>query len=388
MHLSARVLLGACGALALLVSVTIPAAELSRPTPEVLEQIRLRLENGMPHPPSAQALAELGSSGDFASQLRAIDPYAEWFPAGRSDPVGERSGWWSGIGADVSFEADGVRLLPYQGGPAAAAGIPDRARLVAIDGQALRSLSPDALAEQLRGKAGSMVRLTLVDENGNSETISVRRQWVRPLDVELIGTNGRQVIRLREFLGGLSRSALLATFSFLRDNPAAKADQQLVIDLRYNPGGDLFEAFDLAGLFVPAGTVLGSLVTRAGQPREVLAPAGEKIEETPILLVGPNTASAAEIFAGTLQQLGQARLIGQPTFGKCSSQTSIGLSDGSVLRYTNLEVLLPDLATCTGIGLDPDFVLDGDSNDDLNALIEAVRTPTGFSIEQDQPGEY
>lgn len=354
MNAGARVLLLVGGALALLMPVTPAAADIDRPAAEVIEQIRLHLGNGLPSPPPIEALEALDQE-DFADRLRAIDPYGQWFPADAERVSGEHSGWWSGIGADISFDGDDIRLLPYQGGPAAAAGVPDRARLTAINGEPVQPLSPDALAEQLRGPAGSWVQLTLIDQSDQAMMVSVRRQWVRPLDVELLGAEGLHIIRLREFLGGLSRSALLATVSFLRDHPAGSPDQPLVIDLRYNPGGDLFEAFDLAGLFVPAGTVLGSLQSRRGQVREIIAPAGDKLEDELILLVGPDTASAAEVFAGSLQQLGRARLVGQPTFGKCSSQTEIRLRDGSTLRFTNLEVLLPDGVSCTGNSIKPDL---------------------------------
>lgn len=351
-----RILLILGAALALVVPWPALAAESVHPASQVIAEIRSLLAEGLPNPPSTEALEAL-DQGDFASRLQVIDPYAEWFPVGAFRPGRDRSGWWSGIGADISFDGDDVRLLPYQGGPAAAAGVPDRARLLAIDGQAIRPLSPEALAERLRGPSGSWIQLTISDESGEAMTVSLRRQWVRPLDVELIGTDGRRVIRLREFLAGLSRSALLATVSFLRDQPGMKNEQPLIIDLRYNPGGDLFEAFDLAGLFVPAGTVLGSLHSRSQHPREVLAPAGDKLEGKIILLVGPDTASAAEVFAGALQQLGRARLVGQPTFGKCSSQTEVPLSDGSVFRYTNLEILLPGGIGCDGLGVAPDLVM-------------------------------
>jgi carboxyl-terminal processing protease len=98
------------------------------------------------------------------------------------------------------------------------------------------------------------------------------------------------------------------------------------------------------------------------------SPPGTKLRPSSLVLwVGPGTASAAEIFAGILQQHGLAHLVGTRTFGKCSTQTDVALSDGSVLRLTNREVLLPDGAGCSGTGLSPNVAVDG------NALLDDAR---------------
>jgi len=69
------------------------------------------------------------------------------------------------------------------------------------------------------------------------------------------------------------------------------------------------------------------------------------------ILVGVDTASAAEIFAGILQKAGRANLVGRHTRGKCVSQTDFTLTDGSILRLTNLQVFFSDGSTCQGKGL-------------------------------------
>ena len=103
---------------------------------------------------------------------------------------------------------------------------------------------------------------------------------------------------------------------------------------------------------------------------EIRAPQGKTYSMPLTLLVGPDTASAAEIFAGILRRHERGLLVGQTTYGKCASQTDARLSDGSVLRYTNREVLFPDGDTCTGKGLTPDLAVSDEEMDMLSRLVE------------------
>jgi carboxyl-terminal processing protease len=157
------------------------------------------------------------------------------------------------------------------------------------------------------------------------------------------------VLRIRDFIAGQTRSALKASIDFidLQESP-------LVIDLRESGGGDLFEALDCAGLFVSQGKSLGGLITRESGKSMVFSPPGDKVSMPVVLLVGPDTASAAEVFAAALHSNDRAILVGRPTFGKCLTQTEVTLSDGSVLRITNGRILLPEGIKCSAEGLVPD----------------------------------
>jgi len=360
----------AAAALALTLLTGGAAVPAAVPSEATLAELRTVLTEDLAWPVPAEALAALGGA-DFATRLRAIDPHALWLPADAAEH-GATNGW-SGIGADLHVGSDGVRLLPHQGGPAAIAGVPDGARLLAVDADPVDGLSPEALAERLRGAAGTRVRVTVGEDGGARRSYAIERAALRPLDVERIN-GARTVLRVREFRAGLTRPALLASITAEARTANAPA---LVIDLRHSPGGDLFEAFDIAALFVPPGTLLGRLHRRAGPTRALRAPPGDKLDMPLVLLVGPDTASAAELFAGSLQALGRATLVGRPTHGKCSSQTTVRLRDGSRLRYTNLVVELPHAATCHGRGLHPDVLLTPSALHDgelLRAAIDAAAT--------------
>lgn len=338
-----------------------------------LEAIRDILRRHLLNPPDEAALAAL-SDEDLPGKLRDIDPYARIFQAGEYRAPLAGGNAWVGIGGGLALR-EGVPILHvYKGGGADLAGVPDRSRLLDIDGLAVAGQDAETIASRLRGEEGSAVRLGVVPPGGERTSFTVFREVFSPLDVELIPPGTQRVVRIREFAGGLTRPALRATLDFMSGQDSAAKATRVIIDLRDAPGGDLYEAFDLAGLFLPAGTHLGTIRGRDGYVMAIRAPHGDKYSMPLTLLVGPETASAAEIFAGILRLHDRVRLVGQTTYGKCASQTDARLSDGSVLRYTNKEVLFPGGGTCTGTGLTPDLAVGDDELDMLPQLVERAQS--------------
>lgn len=350
------------------------AAHAAGPAVSVVDEIRSLLRAQLAEAPAEKALEALRGA-DLAPGLLAVDPHARLIAASdyRSPLLGPEA--WTGIGANLVFQGGEALLDVYVGGPADRVGVPDRSRLLTVDGRSIDGLAPSDIATRLRGEPGTEVVLGLSGPGGAPLRAHVRRESFRPLDIELVEPGDQRVLRLREFSAGLTRPALMATIEYLRQAGAVgeAVDQTLIIDLRDAMGGDLYEAFDLAALFLPQGAALGAQRMRGGETRSMTAPGGTKLTMPLVLLVGPDTASAAEVFAGALQQHRRARLIGQKTHGKCSSQTDVVLSDGSVLRFTNREILLPDGQSCSGVGLTPDLVVADGVFADLARLVEQAR---------------
>lgn len=364
----------AWGSLWRIAAITLGAAFASAAAePLPFDEIRSVLRQQLIDAP-AEPLLQL-PGGDLDAELARLDAYARHFPAGAPRTPLDGGDAWTGIGAELFFEGGEAWLSPYQGGPAAWVGVPDRVQLLEIDGQSVAGLDADTLVARLRGPSGSQVRLSLMGQDGRRWIAHIEREPFRPLHVEVLGQGGGPVLRVREFVAGLTRPALHATLDFLRSH-AQREDDVLVFDLRASGGGDLYEAFDLAGLFLPGGTLLGTLLERGGIRHEVRATAGPKLHMPVLVLIGPHTASAAEIFAGALQHHRRATLVGQTSFGKCSSQTDVRLSDGSVLRFTNREILLPDGRSCSGAGLVPDLAVDADMLGDFPRLVQHALAST------------
>ncbi len=333
-----------------------------------LDEIRQVLREQALRAPAESVLQDLDAA-NLASGLQAIDPAARYFPRAlyRSPNRGRDS--MSGIGAELLPSGDDLWLLPFLGGAAAAAGLTERARLRTIDGRSVAGLSLDEIAQRLRGPEGTRVVLGVEDAAGDTWRLTIQRRSFHPLDVELVQPGGQPVLRVREFAAGLTRPALLATLDFIAEGASRSKHQSIILDLRDATGGDLFEALDIAALFLPEGAPLATLVARGGVTQTIRAPAGADLEQPLILLIGPGTASAAEILAGILRDHGRARLVGQTTYGKCDSQTEVRLSDGSVLRFTNRAVRLPSGEHCSGVGIVPDLAVDTATLNDLSRLV-------------------
>jgi len=287
--------------------------------------------------------------------LTNADSFASWEPAPTLEAEVHRPPQGSGVGAELTLEDGRAYLLPRQGGPLARLGLAETVELLAVDGIAVdASETATGVARLLRGEPGTHSSLTVRSpSSGLQWDAQVHRETLRHLDVELWVAGPVSLLRILEFVPHKTRNSLHATLQLL-----GPETEVAVIDLRAAGGGELYEAIDAADLFLEPGLDLLQLERRSGEIRVIRSTARGMHAPALVLLVGPQTASAAEIFAGILQHHGRAILVGDRTFGKCRSQTERRLSDGSLLRFSNLELRFPDGSTCSGGGLTPDQAWD------------------------------
>lgn len=330
-----------------------------------VEEIRHILRNQLVPAPAESELQTL-TTETLAQDLEQLDPYARYITAPKATKSSADTSQQAGIGAQLFTRNGNVFLSPYPGGALARAGVTERSCLLEVDGHTIHDRTPPEVAAMLQGPLDSLVRLKLQMLSRASErTVTVVRSYFRPLDVERVAVHEQPVLRIRTFIAGQTRSALKASIRFLDLQTGP-----LIIDLRESGGGDLFEALDCAGLFIAQGKSLGGLITRESGKNMVLSPPGPKFVIPVILLVGPDTASAAEVFAAALDSHNRARLIGRPTFGKCTTQTEVTLSDGSILRFTNGRIVTPQGELCPTKGRQPDIRIPQDGLYDLEFLLE------------------
>lgn len=326
-----------------------------------LEEIRTLLREQALVVPQEQRLAAL-DSGNLRERLRSIDPWADWREGATGDALA------AGVGGELYLDAGRLWLMPYAGGPLMQAGFLDRVELRAVDGVEVRERSAAEVARMLTGDPGETRQLDLCPPDcAVPLTLAVELAPLRPQSVEDLRIGGRDVIRIRHFVAWETRSL----FETLVRSSVHHAP--LLLDLRDCQGGDLFEAMDTAALFLPEGADLAAVQGRQGPPKVYKAPGGDKLGSEATLLVSRHTGSAGEVFAGILQAHGLAVLVGEPTRGKCVSQTERVLSDGSILTFTNLAIELPGGVGCHGVGLTPDLALEPGLVDDLGALLLSGR---------------
>jgi C-terminal peptidase prc len=283
------------------------------------------------------------------AMLQSLDPYSEYETPKEVDEFMVRTtGKYGGVGLTISKDGDDVVVIAALEGYAYDDGMRPGDRLLSIDGKSVKALGSDEVRDLLRGDPGTSVQLQ-VQRDGSPEpnqtlTVSVQRRLVRLPDVTLVTTmsNGTGYIRLEGFSENASKEIDRAIRK-LQESGSMKA---LVIDLRDNPGGLLEEAIQVSQLLVPEGTELVSTTGRVyGEGTSISYRSSKPPLLDPktrlVMLVNSNTASAAEIVTGVVQDTDRGIVVGERTFGKGLVQAVGELPGGGSLKLTVAKYYTP-----------------------------------------------
>jgi len=289
----------------------------------------------------------------------------------------DASGSFEGIGALVRLnDAQKVEIVRViQNSPAEAEELKAGDQIVAVDGKSIVGLGLYEAIGLIRGPAGSQVTLTIErpDTEQPFEVLITRAKLENPLvESRMIGSDVAYVL-LTGFDGTATDRLQREIDSLLVRNPKG-----LILDLRGNPGGFLDEAIGVADLFLGDGVVLFER-QKDGNEETFRSDDGDLAETIPlVVLVDAGSASASEIVAGAVQDLGRGTLIGTKTFGKGSVQRVHALSDGSELRVTVARWFTPNDRAIHGEGIEPDIVIeagaDAATDPQLDRAVEFLRT--------------
>ncbi len=311
------------------------------------------------------------------------DPYTAFVdPAAAEHRRQTEGGSYEGIGAMVSME-DGrlVIVEPFRGQPADQAGLLPGDIVLQVDETPIEDMSIYEAIALILGPSGTEVRLTILREGQEAFEVSVTRASIEVPMVES-----------RMLEGDIAYASL---FSFDADATAkleealdellAQSPQGLILDLRGNPGGYLHEALLTSGLFVAKDELV--MIERTKEEELLLYPQdygsrGPMVPDLPmVILVNGGSASASEIVAGALQDIGRAVLVGETTFGKGSVQLIHELSNGAELRVTKARWYTPKDRAIHGEGLEPDIAVeytqedaDADRDPQLERAVEYLLT--------------
>lgn len=260
---------------------------------------------------------------------------------------------FGGIGAVVSFDAatkDASIDRVLAGGPADRGGLRAGDRIESVDGKPVSQIGGTALRDALRGAIGTTVRLA-VSRGAERLTFALVRARVRDPEVTTARFGAAGYVRLARF----GDRAGEETAAAVRDlaNGGARA---IVLDLRGNGGGYGDEATAVASAFVPSGTIF---TTRERSGATVVAKATGAVAWTGPLavLVDGDTASAAEIVAGAIQDHRAGTLVGARTFGKGVVQSVFPLPDGSAIKMTTARYTTPSGRDIDHSGIAPDVAV-------------------------------
>lgn len=277
------------------------------------------------------------------AMLGTIDPYTEYIPAkSQEDYFTISTGEYGGVGSYITQRKGETYFSePYEGSPAALAGVRAGDKIVTIDGDSVVGLPSDKVSEKLKGQQNTVVKLLLDRPNVGNISLDVTRKKIQVPTVTYYGVQRANIgyIALSTF-NEKSANDVKEALIELKKNPAVK---RIVLDLRGNGGGLLQSAVQIVGLFVPKGTEVVQTRGRVKQNNKIYKTTQEPIDtKIPlVVLVDGSSASSSEIVAGALQDLDRAVIVGNRSYGKGLVQTSRQLPYDGILHVTIAKYYIP-----------------------------------------------
>lgn len=267
------------------------------------------------------------------------------------------SGKFSGIGAQVGLE-DGLPVIiaPFDGSPAAEAGIKAGDIIIEVDGVDVTSWPLGDIVENIRGEAGTEVKLTVVrPDEGTSYEITIVRGEINSPNATWAMLPGTDVALIR--LSQFSADATEELIEAVREAEAAGATR-LIMDVRNNPGGLLRQAISVTSQFLTDGNVLQQ--EDADGKRQVfpVREGGIATDIPMVVLINRGSASSSEIFAGAMQDHERAIVVGETTFGTGTVLQPFRLNDGSTLMLGTSQWLTADGRLIRKRGIEPDVTIE------------------------------
>jgi len=289
--------------------------------------------------------------GAIPGMLHVLDPHSNFYDAKAFAQMREEQhGKYYGVGMQIQPQPDKAGVLhvivmaPFEGTPAYKAGILPGDMILTVDGKTAEGLDSAAVAAMLKGPKGSHVLVTMQRE-GKDKPLTfdlIRDAIPRPsVDLAFLLKPGVGYIHITGFMETTSREVGDALEKFEAGNGGLHG---LVLDLRANPGGLLNEAVNVSDKFLKEGQIVVSQHGRAFPDQVYRAAHGESgSEKYPIVVVvNRNTASAAEIVSGALQDHDRALIVGETTFGKGLVQTVFQIDDNTMgLALTTYHYYTP-----------------------------------------------
>jgi len=266
------------------------------------------------------------------------------------------SGTFTGIGVYLRQDPKTKQLIitaPIPGSPAEKAGFKHGDIILAVNGVSTAGKDVSGVSALIKGKAGTSVKITIQRPSTHQIlTINVVRAEITVQNVIMhyIAQDHIADIQIAQFASGVSnqlRDAILKAQKL--------GAKKIILDLRENPGGYLQEAIDTASEFVANGNVL--LEQDRSGSRKAYAVSGHTVDTTSpvVVLVNGDTASAAEIVSGSLQDNKRAVILGQKTFGTGTVLEEFPLADGSAILLGTSEWLTPKGQFIRGQGISPNI---------------------------------
>jgi carboxyl-terminal processing protease len=336
-----------------------PGKEVPWADARMLAEVLERVEHDYVNPVDDHQLLQAAIRGMVSS----LDPYSAYLDGDEYDEIKiSSSGQYSGVGIEVSMEDDQVVVVsPFEGSPAALAGIRTGDVITSIDGIPVKTTALDDTIGRMRGKEGTSVKIGIL-RNGSPDPLefTLKRSRVELHSVKSdLAEPGFAYVRIAEF-SETTGDDLVGALRALRKRNGAPL-KGLVLDLRNNPGGVLEAAVAVSDAFLDDGLIVSARGRTPESKFEMHATPGDELGGAPIVvLVNGGSASAAEIVAGALKDNRRAKLMGRTTYGKGSVQTVMPLSGDRAIKLTTSLYYTPSGVSINHRGIAPDIELPPD----------------------------
>jgi len=289
-----------------------------------------------------------GAIGGMVNSLG--DPHSIYLaPQLYSQLRAETSGAFGGIGVYMSFKNGGVQIMNViPGGPGERAGLLAGDEILAVNGVPVEEISPGEVAIKIRGEIGTNVELLIGREGFEDRIYNLTRENIK---VKTVAGN-----MLEDKLGYIKISNFSENTGEEFKSTLAELESAgmkgFVLDMRQNPGGVITSCIEIAQQLVPAGTI-ASVIQRDGE-KEVYTSELAAAKFPIIVLLDRNSASAAELLSGALQDTKVALVVGEKSYGKGSVQTLIPMLHEDGLKLTIAKYYTPNGRSIDGEGIAPD----------------------------------
>ncbi len=309
----------------------------------------------------------------------AGDPYTAYLDANEANAFNEQlNGSFSGIGAELGKQgSDIVVIAPISGMPAEKAGLKAGDIIYMIDDKDTVGMSIDEAVTNIRGEAGTNVKLTII-RDGQALEFTITRQVITLPSVESKTLEGNiGYVKISRFADDT-----VSSFNRIASEFDAANVSGIILDLRNNPGGYLDGAVGVSEAWLKDGQIILEEKRAGITIRTYRADENGILNGIPtVVLINEGSASASEIVAGALKDNNLATIVGVTSFGKGSVQEFSTFDAGDVLKVTVARWYTPAGQNIDKEGIEPDAVLEPTETDitnNIDSQLEAAKNALGL----------
>lgn len=286
------------------------------------------------------------------------EPYTVYYNEEETTALFESSsGEFGGVGITIMQDITNMQMTfstIHKNCPGEQAGFREGDILYKVDGEDVTGQDLDHVITKIRGEVGSQVELTVLrGDNFEEYSATLTRTLIQNQTVSHEMLEGK--IGYIEVTG--FEDTTVGQFEDALQKLTDQKMENLIIDLRGNPGGNLSVVVEMCDMILPEGTIV-SVKDRNGKGEVFTSDEEHKLNVPLVVLVNGNSASASEIFAGAVKDYGAGTLVGTTTFGKGIVQNIYGLPDNTSFKITSSEYFTPNGTNIHGVGVEPDVVIE------------------------------